>query len=1026
MKNINTTSNKNNNAVENNNKNEVSKMKKTLNNIVKNVQEAKNRNVNEEDTKMKLINPFINKILGFDMENFEETGNEYIEKIGVHNNNRIDYTLGKENKLYMIGEAKRVNRDIKKDMEQLFEYFKTTPVDLGFITNGWKYDFYCISENGRTMSTIPFFEFDITDYDDEDIEMLMKLTKENIDEEEVVQEAHHKKDKKLLNDYFPIAERLCRNYTEQFMRFNQGMDKEVAKVAATNMVIRAIFITTLEDKGIIEDKDTIKDALQKAVENQRIGKGSKKIHNRQCEIHTDIHEGLGNLPTIKAEILNPSYEHLIIPDTIEGYEKFFKTQETIKYPNEITAFFGEYYETINPIYKDILLLVNFNYEELNLNTIGKVFEKLQGVDEQAKFEGYYTNDPESQLICTETIYPTLSKTGKAKNCKEIIAEYKNNPKQLIHKIENNCKILDLACGAGSFLSKAMETLYPIYKKAYQLAYPGLEVHSLQLYENILKNNIYGVDLNSRAVPITKASLYLTIITSEKADIYKMDDINKHIKNGNSVISDPKIAGNLAFNWEKEFKDIINNGGFDIIVGNPPYQESGEIKPEEKEYLLKNYDAYTKSADLSVVFFEKALSLLKHNGIMGFISTNSFEKTGYGKKLRSLLLKNTIKTHIDYKGQKVFEGVNVDVSTTIIQKRKPSKEHQINCDNKYQTPQKEMTNNAFIYEKPEKINLRNKINSKGIAIKETDITMNRGITTGFNKAFIIDEETYKKLIKEDSRNKEVIKPLLRGRNVRKYNITPEKEYIIFTRGDFNKEEYPSIIKYLEQYKKDLTPKKPGETGKGRKPGTYKWFEIQDVTGYYKKFENNKVIYPEVCEEPSFAYDTSKSYTISSIIMNSETINPKILTGLLNSKTLGWIAKGLCNTLGQKGLRYTTKVVEQLSLVIPEDNTIANKVDEIMKLKENNKELKESFNNWFEIEFNKEIKFDETIEAKDFLRNNHVNGRKKQLEVTKEYNEVKEQITTNNNQINKLENEIDQIVYKLYDLTEEEIAIINNNY
>lgn len=252
-----------------------------------------------------------------------------------------------------------------------------------------------------------------------------------------------------------------------------------------------------------------------------------------------------------------------------------------------------------------------------------------------------------------------------------------------------------------------------------------------------------------------------------------------------------------FVWELEFSEIFKgeNPGFDIVIGNPPYVRQEKIK-EIKPYLKKHYKTYTGVADLYVYFFEKGLNILKEKGIFAFICSNKFAKAKYGEKLRKLILENQLKIYNDFTGVKVFKEASVD--TCVIQIKKDFKnDNEIYVDNNYYLKQKLLNKNSFTFKSPEVLNLRDKILNQGTLIKDLDIQINYGIKTGFNKAFIIDEETKNKLIIEDSKNKEIIKPLLRGRDINKWRISYKHLYIIFTRRGIDINKYPVIKEFLSR-------------------------------------------------------------------------------------------------------------------------------------------------------------------------------------------------------------------------------------
>ena len=180
-----------------------------------------------------------------------------------------------------------------------------------------------------------------------------------------------------------------------------------------------------------------------------------------------------------------------------------------------------------------------------------------------------------------------------------------------------------------------------------------------------------------------------------------------------------------------------------------------------------------------------MNILKEKGIFAFICSNKFTKAGYGKKLRELLLDNQIKIYNDFTGVKIFKEAQVDTSVIQI-KKQTSDSNEIFVNNNFYLSQGYLNSDTFIFEKKEVLDLINKINSKGTQVKDLDIYINYGIKTGYDKAFVIDEKTKQILISQDKKNKEIIRPLIKGRDVKKGKIFFKNNYIILTKNGINVE------------------------------------------------------------------------------------------------------------------------------------------------------------------------------------------------------------------------------------------------
>lgn len=454
-----------------------------------------------------------------------------------------------------------------------------------------------------------------------------------------------------------------------------------------------------------------------------------------------------------------------------------------------------------------------------------------------------------------------------------------------------------------------------------------------------------------------------------------------------------------FAWKLYFAEVFEKGGFDVVIANPPYIRQEKIK-DQKPFLQK-YEVYNSTSDLYTYFYEKSYQILKQRGFSCFISSNKWMRVKYGEKLRRFFKEKTsLKQIIDFNGYQVFDAT-VDTDILLFQKTKPSENivHILNIQpdftpstdiadyfnsHKLEMRQSELDINCFTFADETIMNLKAKIERIGKPLKDWDIRICFGIKTGFNEAFIIDTATKEKLCKEDPKSIEILKPILRGRDIQRYSykwaglwlIKIESGWTNQNRNKkvpevFFKESYPAVYKYLKTF---------GNT-KGKGKGLYNrddqgdyWWELRDCD-YYDEFEKEKIVWQEIVREPSFAYDTKNFYCeATTFLMTGK--NLKYLIGILNSKPATFFFKQFYagGGLGESGYRYKKVFLERLP--IPKISELGQKpfidlVDKIIAI----------------------------TKGDDYLEN-----------------------LTKQAKVREYENEINQLIYKLYGLTPEEIKIV----
>ena len=394
----------------------------------------------------------------------------------------------------------------------------------------------------------------------------------------------------------------------------------------------------------------------------------------------------------------------------------------------------------------------------------------------------------------------------------------------------------------------------------------------------------------------------------------------------------KLHKRPYFLWKLEFSKVFKeNNGFDIVISNPPYiqlqKNHGKLANELKN---QGYNTFARTGDIYCIFYEKGLSLLKEKGILCYITSNKWMRAGYGEKLRGFLAENSnpIKL-IDFSGTKVFESATVDVNIFIASKEE-NKKYTLACtiednciknlsDYISQNSSKNIytSNDNWIISNQIELSIKNKIEKIGTKLSDWNISINRGILTGYNEAFIISTEKKNELIEKDPKSAEIIRPILRGRDIKRYGYDFARLWLIYIPWHFplendssikgaNKkaeemfmEKYPIIYNHLLFYKEQLSKRNKSETGI-----RYEWYALQRWGSKYKEdFYKKKIIFQEMVQKPAFFLDSNHHFFCldTGRIITGQKL--EYLTALLNSKIFFFCIKyfygGGC--LGKKGVR-----------------------------------------------------------------------------------------------------------------------------
>jgi len=354
----------------------------------------------------------------------------------------------------------------------------------------------------------------------------------------------------------------------------------------------------------------------------------------------------------------------------------------------------------------------------------------------------------------------------------------------------------------------------------------------------------------------------------------------------------------------------------------------------KKYFKSHYSTFHGGADLYVYFIERALTLLRKGGVFSYIVANKWLLTDYGKPLRLFLLTKKIEEIVDFGALPVFSTATTYPCILRVRNDTPTSSFSVvNVDtlsfsnlldyvkqSKYQIDSINLDENGWTLSESTTQTLLNKIQSVGTPLIDyVEGTIYRGILTGFNKAFIIDESTKTKLVADDPNSADIIKPFLIGKDIKRYGPPNNKgKYVIFTRRGVKVNKYPAILAHLKQYKKELLPKPPdfiGGSWPGRKQGTYEWYEIQDTTNYYQNFEKKKILWPGISAEvTAFTFDNNAQYGNDNTHMIIK--DDLYLLGILNSAITRLFLKSICDKV--QGGFYRLKITYISQIPIPKIN------------------------------------------------------------------------------------------------------------
>jgi len=745
---------------------------------------------------------------------------------------------------------------------------------------------------------------------------------------------------------------------------------------------------------------------------------------------------------VDPELLGKVYEkfNAIRPDNYDEYKAALKSSNKDA-ENKFNKTFGVYYTPREIVhYMCQQSLINYLYTRAEEEGLADTIKK-QDIEDLIEVGEMITEHEATAIEKKEKIKNGIQKSTEYT---ALLADSIRENAGLIDQWLAEITVCDSAVGSGAFPVGMMNEIVRARNVLSVFLVKNNTRSDYEFKRRCIEHSLYGVDIDPGAVDIAKLRLWLSLVVDEEdiKNIKPLPNLDYKIVCGNSLLGVKKdlfndelfydleklkplffeetnptkkieykkqidglisqiTKGHTEFDFKVYFSEVFHHrGGFDVVIGNPPYIQLQKAYNETQKYadLYKNqnYETFDRTGDIYCLFYQKGIQLLKQNGLLTYITSNKWMRAGYGEKLRIFFAKHNPLQLIDL-GPGVFENATVDTNILIIQKtnnqnqlkavtlQKEDKENISKALQQKGVVLTKLTKDAWFIGNEAEQQLKEKIERIGKPLKDWDVKIYRGVTTGLNEAFIITTEKRNEILAncrdedERQRNEAIIKPILRGRDIKRYYYEWAGLWVIgtFPALHLNIDDYPALKKYfLDNFdirQLEQTGKKYQELGfDARKKTGNKWFETQDPIAYYPEFEKEKVVWQRITQEPTFCLVKPNVFVLDSMAFFTGS-NLKYIMALLNSKIIYHYVKMIVHQYGFTGFRLSNQYVEVMPLppITPSNEPIAKQIEALV---------------------------DKILQAKKQNPQAHTG---------------------------ELELEIDKLVYRLYDLTEEEIDIIEKN-
>ncbi len=947
------------------------------------------RNSKEEQYQEGFLRDLFVKILGYTL-NPAHNFNLTTELKNLKDSKKADGGIIINDKVVGIIELKGTNTtDLSKVEEQAFGYKNNQSGCVYVITSNFeKLRFYIDN-------AIEHIEFNLFNLNKKDFELFYlclnfenvkhnipkKLKEESLSQEELIT-------KQLYKDYSLFKRELFQNLCE----LNPQFEPLVLFQKSQKLLDRCLFLFFAEDRNLLPP-NSVRLILKQWKQLQELDAYSP-LYDRFKKYFGYLNTGFKG----KQYDVFAYNGGLFKPDTV---------LDTITIDDDL-------------LYRHSYELSEYGFEsEIDVNILGHIFENsLNELDEiKAQLEGQTIDKANTKrkkdgvfytpkYITKYIVENTIGKLCEEKKAElEITDEAYQPAKQRSRKKLDNLNlyrdwllkltICDPACGSGAFLNQALDFLINEHRYIDELSakYNKDAFILSDVEKSILENNLFGVDINEESVEIARLSLWLRTAQPNR----KLNDLSNNIKCGNSLIDDVSVAGDKAFNWDKEFPQIFERGGFDVVIGNPPYVRSRKLfSLAEKEYYINNFNTTSYQLDLYKLFIEKTCRLINTDGKLSFITPSVFLTNDYDKPLRKFILENYKLELIVNSDKDVFQDASVKTVTFVISSfDKTNKVSFYKIENGEFFFEKEITQSGFV---EQNYLINEKLNVSAIPIVKK---LNQFEKLG--KYFEVKNGIkVRKDLLFDQKEDEDFNPFLLGRNINKFYNSFDNQYISY---------------------------KP----ENEKLFTNQAFRNKDI------FEQDKLIVRQIlgdriitCFDDQDYYTDQTTYVINK---NTKSQELKYLLCILNSKLLFYY---FTNTFSDNKITFP-KVKRSQLLELPynyeyEANSLIEKANKTLALNKDFFEVSNKFQRNLQREFEQLDKLSKKLENwyeltyAEFLKE----LKKKKIELSlsqkaewEDYFLTEQQKAIElQNQITATDKEIDAMVYKLYGLSEEEIAIVEN--